>query len=360
MLVLVVSDFHLAKGRFLANGQINIFEDFFEDDRFQEFVEYYSTGKFYWHDVHLVLNGDIFNLLQVPINGIFNHLMDEEWVIEALKVIHKGHRSFFESLKKFLSTPNKKMSFIVGNHDNGMAFEGAQNLMKNWVGDKLEFAFNININGVYIEHGHRFEVINTVPENEYFVEGPNGKKILNLPWGSLFCISVLPTLKKERPFIDKIRPLSMYFRWSFFNDLPYFLKTAIMLLEYFIKTNFTPYVKLNRNFKTTLKLLKQITIYPRYIRMARTIMKEHPDVHTVVMGHTHLCEWGRFPLGKMYFNTGTWNSIPSLDAAMHESITKLTYVFIDLDQKNNTVRDASLNVWMGKWRPYREEYSVNT
>ena len=152
----------------------------------------------------------------------------------------------------------------------------------------------------------------------------------------------------------------MYFRWCFVNDLPFFFKTAMMLVGYFIKTNFTPYVRLNRNFKTTLKLLKQITIYPRYMKMARSIMREKSEVHTVIMGHTHLSEMGHFSSKRLYFNTGTWNSIASLDAGLHESITKLTYVLVDLDVENSKLRDASLNVWMGKWRPYRSEYSLSS
>ena len=46
MLILIMSDFHLGKGKFLKNGQKNILEDFFEDDRFIELVDYYSKGKF--------------------------------------------------------------------------------------------------------------------------------------------------------------------------------------------------------------------------------------------------------------------------------------------------------------------------
>ena len=65
MLILVVSDFHLGKGQFLKNGQLNILEDFNEDDRFCEFLEYYSSGTNYWANVHLVLNGDILNLIQM-------------------------------------------------------------------------------------------------------------------------------------------------------------------------------------------------------------------------------------------------------------------------------------------------------
>ena len=106
--------------------------------------------------------------------------------------------------------------------------------------------------------------------------------------------------------------------------------------------------------------MKQITIYPKYGKKAKSILRRNPQIHTVIMGHTHVVEWRRFPEGKYYFNSGTWNSIPSIDAGLHESMTKLTYVKVDLHTDTQTLRGASLNVWQGKWRPYREEISTNS
>ena len=56
MLMLVLSDFHLGKGKFLEDGHINIMEDFDEDEKFAEFLEYYSTGTHYFSDVNIILN----------------------------------------------------------------------------------------------------------------------------------------------------------------------------------------------------------------------------------------------------------------------------------------------------------------
>lgn len=71
----------------------------------------------------------------------------------------------------------------MGNHDAGMAFEGAQKKFRSIVGEEVHFSFELNLEGIHIEHGHRFEVINTVPPQSYFLKGPCGKKILNLPGG---------------------------------------------------------------------------------------------------------------------------------------------------------------------------------
>ena len=62
MIILVLSDLHLGKGKFLKNGQINLLEDFLEDEKFYDFCDYYSKGEYEKEEVHLVLNGDILNL----------------------------------------------------------------------------------------------------------------------------------------------------------------------------------------------------------------------------------------------------------------------------------------------------------
>src|SRR3989339_331003 len=145
MLILVVSDFHLGRGRYFSNGLKNILEDFFEDEKFAEFLTYYSTGKNYLKEIHLVLNGDILNLLQIDIDGIFTHVVDEQLTINALQLIHKGHPIFFEAIKDFLKKPNKMITYIIGNHDAAMAFEGAQKKFNQIVEGNLSFAFFQNI-----------------------------------------------------------------------------------------------------------------------------------------------------------------------------------------------------------------------
>ncbi len=358
MEVLIVSDFHIGKGRYFRNGQINILEDFFEDQRFIEFLDYYSSKLNYWKNIHLVLGGDILNLIQVDFEGSFSYVKDEAVSINAVKDIVEGHRQFFDGLKKFISSPNKKITYIIGNHDSGMVFPGAQAYFREVVEGSVDFAFNVNIHGVYVEHGHRFEAINSVPATNHFLTGPMGQQILNLPWGSLFCLSVLPRLKKLRPSINRIRPVSVYITWCLFNDIAFFFMMAHTVIKYFIQTRHNDYVKQNSNFKTTLKLLKQITIYPRYGKMARSIMKRNRSIKAVVMGHTHIQEWRRFSDGRYYFNTGTWNSIPSVDAGMHDSDIKLTYVRVEIDEKKDQINGIYLNQWKGSWNPYREEVST--
>lgn len=355
MQLLVLSDFHLGKGKFLENGQINMLEDFDEDDKFAEFLDYYSTGTYYFSDVNVVLNGDIFNLIQMDVDGVYTHLLTDEHITKMVNEIIKGHPIFFEGMKRFLSRPNKKITYVIGNHDIGMIFEGAQKAVCDAVDAEIVFTHQFVQNGVLIEHGHRFEPINTVPRSKLLIEGPDKKPILNLPWASLFCIYLLPKLKEVRPFIDKVRPFESYIKWTLFHDIKFFFYLGYAISSYLIRTQFKPYGKYNKNFKISLKQLFNFAVHPKYEKNAKRVLATRPDVKIVIMGHTHVTEWRRFKDGKLYFNTGTWNEVPSVDAAMHKSVTNLNYVCVELNEKKGTIKNAFMNVWQGKWRPFKEE-----
>src|SRR4051794_761153 len=62
---LVVSDFHLSRGKWLPNGRRNPLEDFHQDVKFKEFLEHYSTDAHADFDVELIINGDFFDPLTV-------------------------------------------------------------------------------------------------------------------------------------------------------------------------------------------------------------------------------------------------------------------------------------------------------
>jgi UDP-2,3-diacylglucosamine pyrophosphatase LpxH len=352
MHIAILSDLHLGKGHYFKDGQINIMEEFEEDERFFEFVEYYSSGEFENEEVHLVLNGDILNLIQIDFEGIYTTCIDEEMTVSAIGEIVKGHTLFFKALNKFSSKPGKKIIYVIGNHDNGMAFPLAQKKFNEIVGNPVHFTHTYKYKSVHVEHGHRFEAINAVPMNKFFVPGPRGRDILNLPWGSLFCISILPLLKKDRPNIDKVRPLSTYVKWCVFHDFFFFLKMAMISGLYCLKTILSSLSSRTKTPKISLNILKQITIHPKYEKQAKRILKRHEDVQIVVMGHTHVSEFRVFSEGKSYYNCGTWNPIFSLDAGKYKTIQNLTYVLIKIDDENGRVLYSRLNKWQGHWRPF--------
>src|SRR4051812_12687944 len=105
---LVISDFHLSRGKWLKNGRRNPLEDFHQDDRFQEFLDYYSTGHYSHADVELIVNGDFFDPLAViplPENsGKFPNLeypleVEEPAAVQKITAILDGHPTSFDALR---------------------------------------------------------------------------------------------------------------------------------------------------------------------------------------------------------------------------------------------------------------------
>lgn len=354
MLVLVLSDFHLGKGLYLDDGTVNTLEDFDEDEKFSEFLDHYSTGTYYFTDVHLILNGDILNLIQMDVDGVYTHLLSEDHIVKMVEGIIEGHPIFFSNLRKFLSRPNKKLSYVIGNHDIGMIFEKAQKKFAEAVEAEIVFTHQLVTNGLLVEHGHRFEPMNTVPRSKLLIMGPGEIPILNLPWNSLFCIYLLPKLKELRPHFDKVRPISLYIWWTLIHDTRFFMYLAWVVITYCIRTQFPPYGKYNKNFRLKLREVLTTTVHPKYEKFAKRIFATRPDVQVVVMGHTHITEWRKFKDGKQYFNCGTWNHVPSMDKALHKNINSLHYVAVEINEKKQEIKTATLNIWQGKWRPFRE------
>src|SRR5690242_12756231 len=62
---LVISDFHISRGKWLKDGRRNPLEDFHQDEKFRQFLDHYSQGAYASTDVELIVNGDFFDPLAV-------------------------------------------------------------------------------------------------------------------------------------------------------------------------------------------------------------------------------------------------------------------------------------------------------
>ena len=102
---LVISDLHVGLGRVLDNGQLNSLEEFTFDEKFGEFLHYYTTGKYADYEVELILNGDILNFLQVDYRGHYLTVITEPICLDILSRIVAGHSVFFKALREFAAAP---------------------------------------------------------------------------------------------------------------------------------------------------------------------------------------------------------------------------------------------------------------
>ena len=105
---------------------MNIYDDFKEDERLAQLLERYSGS-------HLVLNGDIFDLLKVPVMGQFPDEISQRLAGIKLFKCLKGHPRVIQALSRFLKNEASEITYLPGNHDMELLFPGPQALFTRFI-----------------------------------------------------------------------------------------------------------------------------------------------------------------------------------------------------------------------------------
>ncbi|MDP3503971.1 MAG: hypothetical protein Q8S33_26775 [Myxococcales bacterium] len=355
---LVLSDLHLGTGH--KRGRINIYDDFKEDDRLSQLLRRYSTGEFGDRPVHLVFNGDIFDLLKVPIMGAFPDAISERLAKIKLYRCIKGHPEVFAALSRFMENPGSEITYQPGNHDMEFHFPGVQRLFCRAItGEdehpRVHFAGatpHFTIDGVQFHHGHQFEALHAMDWQRLTLPRPGRDPILNLPWGSLFILHVVNELVRERPYLDKVHPFWPLFVGGMLFDTGFTTKMLGISLGALIQARFNPAWWKKRPFEKLTKFLRQdVGFFEHLDRFAERAMKADPSIHAVIMGHTHVPMLRTFANGRVYVNTGTWIPMVDLGLGRLGQRLELHYAFIEWGEGPPRV---SLRRWHGR-KPESEE-----
>ena len=235
---------------------------------------------------------------------------------------------------------------------DGLLFDLPRKILRETIGKKIRFYDTYyEFDHVRVEHGHMHEAINATDPQKFVLRDPDyPEPVLNLPWASLFVAMFLPKIKKERPFVDKVKPFTGYIRWALIHDTIFCLRTGIFILVSFMRMMFLARKHPLLDFEMSWARIKGTTIYPSFVKEARKILKNNPHLHAIIFGHTHVLRYRQWGGGKEYFNTGTWNEVTSLDIADFGLQTLLTYGFIELPPMGSNQRARiRLKEWKGQW-----------
>jgi UDP-2,3-diacylglucosamine pyrophosphatase LpxH len=346
---LILSDLHLGKGRMLPDGATNQLEEFYYGEKLTEFINYYSSGTFRDAEVEIIINGDFLNFLQVDYHGHFLTVVTEGVALEIMKTIVQGHENVFRALKEFAAQPQNSITYIVGNHDQGMMWPACRAYLNQAIGASVRYKNIVYFfDGVHVEHGHMHEAANRIDPKRFFLKRDLPEPILNLPFGSHFFVELVLKIKEKYPHVDKIRPFSKMLRWAFFNETWLILTSFARLVVFAVKTLFKKDPRRNWSLRTLLTIAFESAIFPDLSEAARKILRDD-RVHTVVFGHTHVYQYRQWGTEKEYFNTGTWTELTSLDIVSLGKITKLTYVIVEYPDDGTRPR-GRLKEWKGYHR----------
>ena len=345
---------HLGAGH--RRGQINIYDDFKEDERFAQLVRSKTRPG---DQVHLIFNGDIFDLLKVQVMGKFSESITERLAKIKLFRCLRGHPVFVKAIRRFLEDENNVVHFQPGNHDMELFFTGAQQLLCHALTDELEHPRVIfhakepffELDGVQFHHGHQFEAIHAMDFTRLVLPRPNRDPILNLPWGSLFVLNVVNELVRERPYLDKVHPFWPLFVGGMIIDTRFTTKMIATSLSALIQARLNPNWWKKRPFEKLTKFLRsEIGFFESLDHQAAKILHAQPNIRAVFMGHTHVPKLRGHRNG-VYINTGTWVPMVDLNLGRLGQRLEIHYGWIEWTASGP---HASLHRWHGK-TPESEE-----
>ncbi len=347
---IVLSDLHMCGGRILPDGNINYAEDFLYDRELVDFLHYIQE-EYNGFDIEIIINGDFVDFLKTV--GGLQYISDipKEAVYSALERIINGHSEVFKALRDFMNSGQHHLTIIVGNHDQPLLCPDVQARLKEVISERVRFVpLYYQFEGVFVAHGHQYELIHRFNVHKLWVRDTNGREVLNMPWGSYFVVEFLNPLKKEKPVIDRVKPFKNFLKWGLYFETFYTLKTLVRLVWFYIRNRFfTSDPMRRRKFAAGFSDLMDAILHRTLEANAKRILKRE-DIHTVVFGHSHIPLFRIFH-GKQYFNTGTWTENISLDMTdfgRSNPMSFLLFRYVDGRPVGSLLR------WRGEYRPVEE------
>jgi UDP-2,3-diacylglucosamine pyrophosphatase LpxH len=365
--IFVISDCHLSAGRFYE-GNLNPHEDFHFDEEMCDLFQYFSSGEYGEGpngpvEVELFINGDFFDFLNVPYHGEFEDAITEEIALFKTEACIKGHPKVMAALRKFASKPNKKITYLVGNHDAELFFSKVrERITREWDPDGQYPSEKVQLitdrdrvkfpGGVEIHHGNQFEAVNVLNFEKPILDNHLSEPVLNIPWGSFYVLKIVNRLKWERQYLDKIRPVKVFILFGLILDPWFTIRYSFLTLFYFLKTRFVYSPKRRASLKVTAEILKQETrLFMDLEAQARRHLDHEPEVKTIIFGHTHKPMDKAYADGKQYINTGTWTKMVNLDfRSLGQQQINLTFALIKI--RDNQAQ-CELRSWVGEYSPHR-------
>jgi UDP-2,3-diacylglucosamine pyrophosphatase LpxH len=314
-------------------------------------LAHYSTGENLSADVELIANGDFFDLLAPEATEPITEKITEKLCLSRLERIFDGHRELFEGLAAFNARDDRGIAFVVGNHDQALLWESLQRAVRTRIGGRVRFyPDSYGFDDVYVAHGHQFEFIHHYNPRDFAYEGPDGVEYLRLTWGSYFVLWVLSSGRRQRPYMDRVKPFRHYLRWALFNDFFFFWRMIARLVVFWGKNRFHPDPQRRREFAFAPTRVAAAMSHRPLPKLAESILV-NTRFSVVVFGHSHHADYLNFGNVGEYFNTGTWTEVIHLDLPMLGPRRSLTYVLIETDESG---RRARLMEWRGRQRLFKE------
>lgn len=352
---MIISDLHLSAGYFF-NGKVNNLEDFIYDQELVQFFQYYSTGEYKNQEVEVVINGDFIDFLAVPyVNFFDDKFWSAEASVEKLKLILDAHKEVFSELKKFISQDNKKITYIIGNHDAELQMNAVANVLYEYFDHHDSFkllGFDQQeyrpFEGVVIKHGHSYDVPNDISLNDNFFVNKDGEEFFIPPWGSYYVSRVINRFKIERRHVASVRPIKKFIINGLIYDFYFTCRFILANVVYYFMVRFIYLFKTKKSIQAFFDLIKNELDLKVGKVTVEDFIQDHSRDQVIVTGHTHRPEFTQLSDSKVYINTGTWTKMYNLEFGMEGHGTTLTYAIVESISLGEIDKiESNLQAWKG-------------
>jgi UDP-2,3-diacylglucosamine pyrophosphatase LpxH len=281
--------------------------------------------------------------------------------MEKLKLIMKAHKGVLDAMRFFLSRPDNRVVYIIGNHDAEFVFDS---LKKEFISYFEDDAYKITLTnslsthiptkGVSILHGHQYERAHNFDQEDAVIETLNGEKYFVPPWGSYYVTNVINKYKQERSFINAVRPIKHFLIHGILFDTFFTLRFMLSNIYYFVMVRFWHFYRVKTSLKQVIQdLMRELELFQDFETVTRQFFEKNPESRVLIVGHTHNPTLRIFNDGTTFINTGTWTRMVSLDLGQWNHGNILTYAKILVKDTNYTLEEfdekveVDLKSWMG-------------
>ncbi len=209
---LIISDLHMSGD----NQEIEAFRTP-QEEHLIRMLAHYSSGRYQYEPVELVINGDWLDFLFTPPFLAHLRYTTAEVGLEKIATIANAHIRAFAALRTFLANPQKRMTVLLGNHDIELRFAVVRQAVIQAIFGAVPPPESLNLHfwlhrvyqpypDVHIEHGNEYDAYNVVPGLYDIPEGGSEPAQIQLPFGSVFVERVYIRLKEHFPYLDQLDP----------------------------------------------------------------------------------------------------------------------------------------------------------
>lgn len=351
--ILVISDLHLGAGQFVE-GRKNPLEDFHSDRELCDFLNHYSSEELSSSHIELIINGDFYDLLATPFVPFYdNDFWSEKASLNKLKMCIEAHGEVITALDSFLSSKNKTITYIIGNHDAEFVFDSLQILFKSYFKEdnrnKIYFIsdgkpYNPSL-GIYLQHGHEYEEAHRFePEESIFITD-EGEKYFKPSWGAYYVMNVINRYKEEREYVNSVRPIKNFLIHGFLFDTFFIMRFLVANAYYFFMVRFLFFYRKRKNLPYVFsKLISDLKLFQDYEKLTEKFFSDHENAKVLLVGHTHEAIDREYNDGTRFINTGTWTRMVNLDLKTNGFGEHLTFASIEILNSHYTLDSFEENV----------------